>query len=43
MELVYRGQVFYGEGVPVFPGGVQRFEDRREQISATVVVADRSV
>ncbi len=39
VELVHWGEVFYGEGVRVFPGGAQRFEDPRCEVAATVVGA----
>jgi hypothetical protein len=39
VELVYRSEVFCREVVRVFPGGTQRFEDPRGEVTAAVVLA----
>jgi hypothetical protein len=43
VELVYRGEVFYGEVVRVFPGGAQCGEDLLDEIAMAVVLAYQPV
>ena len=39
VELVYRGQVTYGEGIRAFSGGAQCLEDPQGEVAAAVVFA----